>query len=214
MHLRLRGVRAVVPVLAALVAVAGCAASTGHPSGAPAAGQRSLTSAIDRTDAVTGVAGGTTAGKVAQTVSGGSPSVVRGSGKTARQAPAGGPAAGSSADPSSTFVWSVTAQVEPTCVPAGSTATVRVQTTENAALAYVAVYHGEKSGAAPPFGYGYGGNADGYSSMQDGHWSDTWTIRADAPRGTARVTVVVASHQTSKQVDVPFTVVDPVTGKC
>jgi hypothetical protein len=115
---------------------------------------------------------------------------------------------------SSSYVWSVTAHVTPTCVVAGRTATVTVKTARNAALAYVAVYAGEKSGAAPPFGYGYGGNADGYSSPVDGSWANTWTVRADAPTGKARVTVVVAWHQTSKQVDVPFTVADPLSGTC
>ena len=114
----------------------------------------------------------------------------------------------------SPYIWSVTAHVTPTCVVAGRTARVTVRTARNAALAYVAVYHGEKSGAAPPFGYGYGGNSDGYSSPQDGTWGDTWTVRADAPTGKARVTVVVAWHQTSKQVDVPFTVVSPLSGTC
>ena len=121
------------------------------------------------------------------------------------------PSAASTAAP---YVWSLHAQVTPQCVVAGQTARVTVQTAYNAALAYVAVYAGNKSGAAPPFGYGYGGNSDGYSSRQDGTWADTWTIRADAPRGTAHVTVVAASHQTSKRVDVPFTVVDPLTGSC
>jgi hypothetical protein len=114
---------------------------------------------------------------------------------------------------SAPYVWKLRASVAPQCVKAGGTATVTVHTAANAALAYVAVYAGDKSGAAKPFGYGYGGNAEGYSN-DAGQWASTWTIRADAPRGPAKVTVVAASHQTTKQVDVPFTVVDPVTGHC
>jgi len=114
---------------------------------------------------------------------------------------------------SAPYVWQLRAAVAPQCVKAGGAATVTVRTAANAALAFVAVYAGDKSGAAKPFGYGYGGNADGYSN-DAGQWASTWTIRADAPRGPAKVTVVVASHQTTKQVDVPFTVVDPVTGHC
>ena len=114
---------------------------------------------------------------------------------------------------SAPYVWKLRATVAPTCVKAGGTATVTVHTAANAALAFVAVYAGDKSGADKPFGYGYGGNADGYSN-DAGEWASTWVIHADAPRGPAKVTVVVASHQTTKQVDVPFTVVDPVTGHC
>jgi hypothetical protein len=112
------------------------------------------------------------------------------------------------------YVWSIHATVAPTCVQAGSAAHLTVHTAPNAAVAYVAMYAGNKSGAVPPFGDGYGGNSEGYSSRTDGVWTDTWTVRADAPRGPAHVTVVVASHQTTKQVDVPFTVVDPLTGTC
>ena len=111
------------------------------------------------------------------------------------------------------YVWKLRASVSPTCVKAGGTATVTVRTAANAALAYVAVYAGEKSGAPKPFGYGYGGNDDGFAN-DAGTWANTFQIHADAPRGPARVTVVAGSHQSRKQVDVPFTVVDPVTGHC
>jgi hypothetical protein len=111
------------------------------------------------------------------------------------------------------YVWQLQASVSPRCVRAGEIATLTVTTAPDAAIGYVAVYAGEKSGAAPPFGYGYGGNAAGYAN-QSGSWTQTWTIRADAPVGKARTTVVAASHATNKQVDVPFTVVDPVTGTC
>lgn len=114
---------------------------------------------------------------------------------------------------SSSYVWRLRATVSPSCVPAGGAATVTVHTAANAALAFVAIYANGKNGSAPPFGDGYGGNADGYSN-DSGQWASTWTIRADAPRGPAKVTVVAASHQTTKQVDVPFTVIDPVSGHC
>ena len=114
---------------------------------------------------------------------------------------------------SSPYVWRINASVSPSCVRAGGTATVTVVTAPRAAVGYVAEYAGRKSGAAPPFGYGYGGNAGGYTD-QSGGWTQTWTIRADAPIGPANVIVAVASHQTHKQVNAPFTVVDPVTGQC
>jgi hypothetical protein len=134
-------------------------------------------------------------------------------GHTARDASGANAADHAGLRGSSSYVWRLRATVSPSCVPAGGAATVKVHTAANAALAFVAVYAGNKSGAAKPFGYGYGGNTDGYSN-DAGQWSSTWTIRADAPRGPAKVTVVVASHQTTKQVDVPFTVIDPVTGHC
>jgi hypothetical protein len=113
----------------------------------------------------------------------------------------------------SPYVWSLQATVSPTCIRAGGTATVTVATAPGAAVGYVAEYAGRKSGAMPPFGYGYGGNAGGYADGA-GQWTQTWTIRADAPVGPAKAIVVAASHQTHKQVDAPFTVVDPVTGHC
>jgi hypothetical protein len=113
----------------------------------------------------------------------------------------------------SPYVWRLRAVVTPTCVRAGGTATLTVATAPGAAIAYVAVYAGDKSGAEPPFGYGYGGNAGGYTD-QSGGWTQTWTVRPDAPLGPAKVTVGAGSHQTNKQVDAPFTVVDPVTRQC
>lgn len=84
----------------------------------------------------------------------------------------------------------VAAEVSPACVPPGSTVTVTVTTQPGAPLAYQAIYAGNQSGAEPPFGKGYGGNAKGFAS-DDGIYTDKWIVRLDAPRGPARLDVVV-----------------------
>ncbi len=84
----------------------------------------------------------------------------------------------------------VAAEVTPLCVTPGSTVTVNVVTEPGAPLAYQAIYAGNQSGSEPPFGEGYGGNAKGFAS-DDGTYTDTWIVRLDAPRGPARLDVVV-----------------------
>lgn len=108
----------------------------------------------------------------------------------------------------------IDASVDPTCVLAGTSMTLTVHTEPKATLAYVAVYHGEKSGAAPPFGYGYGGNDKGQADA-NGDWHGSWTVTANAPTGSAYVLLVVGSQKYHKQrqVKVPFAV-RSATGGC
>jgi hypothetical protein len=200
-----------VVALAAVIAtsVAGCGAGASHSASSPGPGPAAhaaadgavaapaATAATSRHHAQTGTRSGTAARAV-----------------PAGQQPASQTRPRSGLRGDAPYVWSIHATVTPTCVRAGGTARLDVRTAANAAVAYVAMYAGDKSGATPPFGQGYGGNSDGYTSDPGGRWSDTWTIRADAPRGHAHVIVVVASHQTTQRVDVPFTVVDPLTGTC
>jgi hypothetical protein len=97
------------------------------------------------------------------------------------------------------------AVVSPGCVLAGGTATLRVTSVPKAFLGYVAMYAGEKSGAQPPFGYGYGGNDKGETNA-DGAWVGTWVVRADAPVGRGRVVIVVAHEGKQREIDVPLSV--------
>jgi hypothetical protein len=82
-----------------------------------------------------------------------------------------------------------------------------------AAIAYVAVYKGEKSGAAPPFGEGYGGNDKGEADYR-GLWTSSWTVSLTAPTGPARVMVVVGSKGKQRSIDVPFSVGGREAGGC
>jgi hypothetical protein len=99
----------------------------------------------------------------------------------------------------------IDAAVTPACVLAGTAAKLSVHTVAKGAIAFVAVYHGEKSGAAPPFGEGYGGNDKG-TADGSGSWSSTWTVTANAPNGAAYVLLVVGSHGKQRQIKVPFSV--------
>jgi hypothetical protein len=132
-------------------------------------------------------------------------------GTAAASAPAGSaPATAPSASPSHN--WTATpeelpiqAAVNPGCVASGAKVTLDVKTKGGAAVAFVAVYAGEKSGAAPPWGEGYGGNDKGWA---DGHgkWSTSWTVRVDTPPGPAYVQLVVGYGGKSRQIKVPFSV--------
>lgn len=84
----------------------------------------------------------------------------------------------------------VEATITPSCVLRGGSATITVQTEPRIAVSYHAVYAGTKGGAAPPYGYGYGGNDKGFSDDQ-GRFTSTWVVRGDAPIGPARADVVV-----------------------
>ena len=84
----------------------------------------------------------------------------------------------------------VEAHVSPACVTPGSKMVLEVETESEGAIGFQAVYAGNKSGADAPFGEGYGGNDKG-TATKEGHWSNTWVVRADAPQGPARVDVVV-----------------------
>jgi hypothetical protein len=107
----------------------------------------------------------------------------------------------------------ITATVTPACVTAGGLATLTVQTVPEGAIAFLAVYHGEQSGAEPPWGKGYGGNSKGMADPR-GSWTSTWTVAANAPTGSARVIVVVGSKGKQRQVDVPFSVGGRETNGC
>ena len=94
-----------------------------------------------------------------------------------------------------TFPWEskvpVDAIIAPSCVVRGEEASIRIRTRPRAAVAYHAVYSGTKGGAPPPYGSGYGGNDSGMADEEDGVYTDSWTVRADAPVGPARADVVV-----------------------
>ena len=107
----------------------------------------------------------------------------------------------------------IDAKVTPSCVVPGTVATLTVTTNPKATLAYLAVYQGEKSGAEPPWGEGYGGNDKGESD-ESGHWQGSWTVRADAPAGWARVLVVVGTNGKQRAVNVPFSVGGREAGGC
>lgn len=107
----------------------------------------------------------------------------------------------------------ITATVTPSCVFPGTAVTLRVTTKPNAAIAYVAIYNGDKSGAAPPWGEGYGGNDKG-DADGSGKWSSTWTVSATAPSGPARVMLVVGANGKQRSIDVPFTVGEREVGGC
>ncbi|HEU0131967.1 MAG TPA: hypothetical protein VFQ85_13335 [Mycobacteriales bacterium] len=99
----------------------------------------------------------------------------------------------------------IEAAVLPACVPAGGVAKLTVHTVKKAALAFVAVYAGNKSGAAPPWGQGYGGNDKGTADT-NGDWSATWTVAVNTPPGPANVILVAGSKGKQRQITVPFTV--------
>jgi hypothetical protein len=79
-------------------------------------------------------------------------------------------------------------------------------------MAFVAVYNGNKSGAAPPWGEGYGGNDKG-TANNVGDWSSSWTVTANAPQGPGHVILGVGSKGKQRQINVPFSVAK-VTGGC
>ena len=107
----------------------------------------------------------------------------------------------------------IKATVTPNCVPIGGQLTLRVETKPKADIAYLAVYHGEKSGAAKPWGEGHGGNSHGKADFR-GLWSDTWTVAPTAPKGDGRVIVVVGSEGKQRTIDVPFSVGEREVGGC
>ena len=88
-----------------------------------------------------------------------------------------------------------------------------VTTVARGALAYVAVYAGGRSGAAPPLGDGLGGNGSG-TADSTGSWTATWDVAVTAPTGPARVTLVVSTRDGTRQIDVPFSVGAREAGGC
>lgn len=97
----------------------------------------------------------------------------------------------------------VEATITPSCVVRGGTATITIQTGPKNAVAYHAVYAGTKGGAAPPFGYGYGGDDRGHANGE-GVYTSTWVVRVDAPVGPARADVIAADGEAFGYDDPPF----------
>ncbi len=197
--MRRRSLLVLVATVAA-VAVVGCSSSgTGHPvaaNGSPRPGS--------------GASG--TPSPSAGLPGSGSPAPGHGqSGSASPGAPGTGAPAATSPTPSPSWTAAtaqqipIEAHVTPTCVPLGTTARLDVQTVRKGAIGFVAVYAGEKSGAAPPFGYGYGGNDKGTADSQ-GRWTASWTVAPNTPPGPAYVLLVVGTKDGQRQVKVPFTV--------
>ncbi|HWL37273.1 MAG TPA: hypothetical protein VNQ77_13910 [Frankiaceae bacterium] len=107
----------------------------------------------------------------------------------------------------------IEASISPACVPAGGLATLTVKTLPKTTLAFVAVYNGEKSGAAPPWGEGYGGNDKGEASA-DGSWTISWTVTPNAPHGPARVILAAGKNGKQRAINVPFSVGGREAGGC
>jgi hypothetical protein len=130
-------------------------------------------------------------------------------GESQRPAPAFSP----TEEPSLRDDIAVSATVSPTCARRGDTMTIDVSTLGGAGVAYNAMYAGEESGAAPPYGNGHGGN-NGGSADQRGHWTDTWVVGASAPEGAARVEVVVGTEEGFGRTTASFAVANALTGRC
>jgi hypothetical protein len=99
----------------------------------------------------------------------------------------------------------ITATIAPQCVRPGTPATIDVKTDPKAGVGYEAIYAGGKTGAAPPFGNGMGGNAGGYADAK-GHYSNTWVVSPQAPLGPAYVVVAAVATGRKGQIKVPFKV--------
>jgi hypothetical protein len=102
--------------------------------------------------------------------------------------------------------------VTPACVQLGQTITVRVTTKPGAVVAYVAIYSDGKSGADPPWGAGYGGNAGGKASRK-GVYTSRFTVKPNAPAGPARIEATSGWPGGSGDATGTFTVAGP-TGTC
>lgn len=99
----------------------------------------------------------------------------------------------------------ISAEVTPACVARGGLAKLTVKATPKSQMSYVAIYNGEKSGAAEPWGEGYGGNDKG-AADHAGNATFTWLVSVDAPTGPARVLLVVATGDKQRAINVPFSV--------
>jgi len=154
-------------------------------------------------------------------------SASRGSGIRGQDPPTSSPSAGSAGQhtgtpstagsPSPTPISSstsipVTASVTPACAAVGNVVTVQVRTLPKAAVAYVAEYSDGKSGAAYPWGAGYGGNAGGRAGT-DGVYTSSWTLAPNAPAGQAKVDVIVDGSQGQGDATAIFAVADH-SGRC
>jgi endonuclease YncB( thermonuclease family) len=195
------------------------AAGTGAPAQADARGGATASAAAKAPGAqATASAGGTTTGGQP----GGAPGTATKPGTNASAAPTASASPDSAVTKDGTVHPShvatekelpITAAVTPACVARGGTATLRVTTVPKAAIAYVAIYAGEKSGAAPPWGEGHGGNDKGESN-HEGRWVNSWTVSLTAPTGPARVMLVVGAKGKQRSIDVPFSVGEREAGGC
>ena len=102
--------------------------------------------------------------------------------------------------------------IAPACLHPGVVVTITVQTEPKAALAYVAMYSNNKSGADHPFGEGYGGNDKGKADAS-GHFTSTFILQPNAPAGPGRVDVIVGWNGRWGHAGVPFSVAGP-SGAC
>lgn len=94
----------------------------------------------------------------------------------------------------------ITVTLSSTCVEQGGELTVLVDAgRKHTGVVYIAIYHGEESGAPPPYGDGHGGNS-GDMTDDDGFYEDTWVVSPDAPVGPARVEVM-AGRDGEKSTD-------------
>ena len=214
--------RSLVLAAAVVAGLAGCGGSA-SPAARPAAPADQAGGSATPTPVATGSAGAGTrpGGTAAPGASGAPPS------GTASAAPGGKTGRPASPPPTPTTAKGVVspkveasedeipidAAVTPFCVTPGTTATLTVKTRPNATLVYLAVYKGEKSGAQPPWGEGYGGNDKGETDAT-GQWQGTWAVRADTPSGKARVLVIVGFNGKQRAINVPFSVGGREAGGC
>lgn len=177
-------------------------AAGGNGSAAPASGATggSLAISVDPKKKTTG--GDTGTATAAKTP---------GKGADAKAAPANDGVA--SAGEHDMDAVAVSASVAPTCVRPGGTITITIKTESQGGAAYNAFYSDGKSGAAPPYGEGYGGNNGGIAD-EGGTYTDTWTVAANAPTGPGRIDVVAGNSTGFGETKVAFAVADAVTGTC
>src|ERR1041384_986548 len=88
----------------------------------------------------------------------------------------------------------VIVEVSPRCVSLGSRLKITATTAPSAKVIYQAIYSNSRSGAAPPYGSGYGGNSSGEADKR-GHFSDAFIVASSAPPGVARLDVVTGSQE-------------------
>lgn len=69
--------------------------------------------------------------------------------------------------------------------------TLTVEVEPGAVVVFQAIYSNNRSGADPPYGEGYGGNAGGRVD-ESGRYIATWLVRPHAPVGPGRVDVYAA----------------------
>lgn len=184
------------------VGAPGAASASAKPSASSAAPVPSTTAAAP-TGGAPGTSGGTKAtGTIAPS------STARPGGKAKPSAPPRSGDAEGVVDPriqGNAEQVPISAEVTPACVERGGLAKLVVKATPKSQMSYVAIYNGEKSGAAKPWGEGHGGNDKG-AADHAGNATFTWLVGVDAPTGPARVLLVVATGDKQRAINVPFSV--------